>query len=59
MELENKIVLKSLTEYRTYIMGELALYDADPDENWIHPDDVEHHRKMVVYLEEVIRDYRC
>ena len=56
-ELEDKIVISSLTEYRNRIAVDLAKYKSDPDTNWLHPDDIEHIQEMIVHLDAVLGDY--
>jgi len=53
----DKIVVKACEDYKIILKNEIDLYEQDPDKYWVHPDDIEHSKKMIVHLEAVIEDF--
>ena len=51
------ITLTSLKDQLKYLEREMAEYERDPHENWIHPDDVPYNKKMIKALKKVIGHY--
>ena len=51
------ITLTSLKDQLKYLEREMAEYERDPHENWIHHDDVPYNKKMIKALKKVIGHY--
>jgi phosphatidylserine/phosphatidylglycerophosphate/cardiolipin synthase-like enzyme len=56
-ETVDRIVVGACKEYKDTLENEIKLFEQDPDEHWVHPDDVIHGKKMIVHLEAVIADF--
>ena len=53
----DRIITNELKDQLKYLEREMAEYERDPHENWIHPDDVPYNKKMIKALKKVIGHY--
>ena len=56
-ETVDRIVVGACKDYKTILENEIKLYEEDPDEHWVHPDDVMQGKTMIVHLEAIIKDF--
>lgn len=56
-EVVDGITKAALIEARDYMKEEIQKYIRDPENNWMHPDDIPTNRELIYCMDTIIQNY--